>query len=170
VITIDQSTTKTLKIGARVTPEQKKEIKKLMRAAGFRRESEYVLSCCLKVSEIKQQSPYALNLMRTSGSKRILFKVTEVERELIIKRYEASRYNNFSRFVRNCCMGNPILIVGDIKGITHELHKVGNNLNQLTLLCHQGLITAPDLTEIHDLLLRIYHELIKIVKKIDSGR
>ena len=33
---------------------------------------------------------------------------------------------------------------------TRELAKIGNNLNQLTRLCHQGVITCLDLSEIRE--------------------
>lgn len=157
-------------IGARVTLEQKEMVKKLVEKAGFETESEYVLHCCLYNHGIRLQSTYQLNRVRVSKSNRHVFRLTDDENKQIIKRYEESRINNFSKFVRNCCMSNPIIIIEDLKEFARDLHKVGNNLNQLTMLCHQGLVTVPDISETKGLLNGIYKELTNLNKKIKVGR
>lgn len=56
--------------------------------------------------------------------------------------------NNFSRFVRNCCLDNPIITVAGIKELTTELNRIGNNLNQIARLSNEGLIVALELPQL----------------------
>lgn len=159
---------KTKKIGARVTEEQKKKVIELAKESNMK-ESEYVLSCCLKRGK-------AIKLYDTSPGTQIRnptkldIRVTEDEMKQIRKRYEQTDIKHFSRFVRNCCLDNPIIIISDLKDFSKELNKIGNNLNQLTMLCHQGLIATPDILETKDTLQLIYKELTAINKKVKLGR
>lgn len=43
-----------------------------------------------------------------------------------------------------------IIILEDLKPVCHELRKIGTNLNQLTMLAHQGRISCVDLTELSE--------------------
>ena len=157
-----EADTKTKKISARVTPEQKNTVKKLYKQLGYSSESEYVLVCSLKGTGGKLISGYKENLLDNGNQGLIKARVTEQEKNIILSRFKESGLNNFSRFVRNCCLNNPIIIIGDLKELTLELHRIGNNLNQLTMLCHQGMITAPDISEATTSLKKIYKELTDI--------
>lgn len=161
--------TKTTSIRARVTPEQKRIVKQKAEEAGFDTESEYVLSCCLK-GEFSTQSDRKVAKLNQSDSKNIHIRVTPDEKKEIIERFEKSKLNNFGRYVRLCCLDKPIIVIEDLKEFSKELHKVGNNLNQLTMLCHQGLIEIPDITETRDYLSKLYKELVQLNKKIRPGR
>lgn len=159
---------KTKKIGARVTEEQKKKIIELAKESNIK-ESEYVLSCCLKrgkVIKLYDTSPGT----QIRNPTKLEIRVTEYEKEEILKRYEQTDIKNFSRFVRNCCLNNPVIIISELKDFSKQLNKIGNNLNQLTLLCHQGLIATPDITETKDTLQLIYKELISLNKKVKLSR
>ncbi len=162
--------TKSLKIGARVTPEQKSAIKELMAATGFDKESEYILYCCLKSKDMRFQSPYQFERMEKSDSNRMVFRVTKDEKEKILEKYKLSHINNFSRFIRNCCLDKPIIVFSELSDFAKQLNKIGNNLNQLTMLCHQGLIADPDIKETTDCLKNIYKELSVLQKKFKLGR
>ena len=43
-----------------------------------------------------------------------------------------------------------IIILEDLKPVCHELRKIGTNLNQLTMLAHQGRISCVNLTELSE--------------------
>ena len=43
-----------------------------------------------------------------------------------------------------------IIILEDLKPVCHELRKIGTNLNQLTMLAHQGRISYVNLTELSE--------------------
>jgi hypothetical protein len=159
------ASTKTLKIGARVTPEQKAAVMERMKELGYQYESDYVLHCCLKGCNITSTSEYQLELLKQGSKDRLDIRVTEGERKKILQRFSASKMNNFSRFVRNCCFDNPIIVVEGMKECAGELNHIGHNLNQLTMLCHQGLITTPDLTEVKEDLKKIYQEVVAIKLK-----
>lgn len=161
--------TKITTIRARVTPEQKKLVKKKAEEAGFDTESEYVLSCCLK-GEHATQSERKIAKLNQSDSKNIHIRVTPDEKKEMIEKFEKSQLSNFGRYVRLCCLDKQIIVIEDLKEFSKELHKVGNNLNQLTMLCHQGLIENPDLTETRDYLSKLYKELVQLNKKIRPGR
>jgi hypothetical protein len=157
--------TKSKKIGARVTPTQKAAVIKKMHESGFEYESEYVLACCLNGLELRVYSDYQLQLLEHGKNDRLDVRVMPKEKEIIIKRFKESNMNNFSRYVRNCCLNNPIITINELKEFTVELNRIGNNLNQLTMLCHQGLISAPDLSETKEALKNTYKEVIGIKKK-----
>lgn len=160
-----EADTKTKKISARVTPEQKNTVKKLYKQLGYSSESEYVLMCSLKGTGEKVISGYKEKLLENSNLGLIKARVTEQEKSIILSRFKESGLNNFSQFVRNCCLNNPIIAINNLKELSLELHWIGNNLNQLTLLCHQGMITAPDISETTDTLKRIYKELTDIKRR-----
>ena len=161
--------TKTLKIGARVTPEQKQAVREQMEEAGFEKESEYVLYCCLQ-KDAKFSSPYQFENLQRSDKNRLNVRVTKEEKEKIMKRYEASKASSFSRFVRNCCLDKPIVVIAELSEFAKQLSKIGNNLNQLTMLCHQGVISNPDISEASDCLKQIYKEVTSLQKKYRLGR
>jgi hypothetical protein len=159
---IVQADIKSAKISARATPEQKRTVKKLIRQYGYSNESEYVLTCCLKGTGEKLISGYKEHLLDNSNPGLIKARVTEQEKYSIVSRFKKSGMSNFSRFVRNCCLDNPIIVIDDLKDLSTELHRIGNNLNQITLLCHQGMITTPDITETTEILKKIYKEVSDI--------
>ena len=45
---------------------------------------------------------------------------------------------------------DKIIILEDLKPLCHELRKIGTNLNQLTMLAHQGRISCVNLTELSE--------------------
>lgn len=71
-----------------------------------------------------------------------------------------------SSYVIHALTGKDIIVVIDGKSILHQLSKMGTNLNQLTIMAHQGRITCPDLEQVKLTHTRILKELIHIVKGI----
>lgn len=56
------------------------------------------------------------------------------------------------------------VVILDGKEILHQLSKIGTNLNQLTILCHQGKITNPNLEDVNDTLTKVMREIRKMLK------
>ena len=52
--------------------------------------------------------------------------------------------------------GKTIYQIDELKPTLHELKAIGRNLNQLTLLAHQGRITTVNLTAATEALIRNY--------------
>lgn len=80
-----------------------------------------------------------------SKTERITFRITPSELEKI-----ESKANNanmkVSEYIRYASLNKEIIVIDDLKIFTKELRGIGINLNQLTILCHQGKITCPDIS------------------------
>lgn len=87
------------------------------------------------------------------------------EDEIKIIKMKAKKANqNFSNYVISSALNNEIIVIEDIKDFTHQLSKLGTNMNQLTILCHQGKINAPDISTVNKLLSEIWEYLVSIRK------
>lgn len=70
-----------------------------------------------------------------------------------------------SQYVSLSALGKDIIFYDDIKEMNYKLLKIGNNLNQLTLLSHQGKIKEVDLSKMSIELSNIWDELRRLTKK-----
>lgn len=77
-------------------------------------------------------------------SHRITVRLTDDEYEQLHKKASDSNMNQ-SRFVVNAIMNKQIIMIDGLKEYRRELRKIGNNLNQLTTLCHMGKIKCLNL-------------------------
>ena len=68
----------------------------------------------------------------------------------------------FSSYARDALLDKDIIVVPEIKGFSSQLNQIGNNLNQLTVLAHKGIIQTVYVQEAVDALRQIYKELIRI--------
>lgn len=85
------------------------------------------------------------------------------EKELLIIGEKASQvHENFSSYVRKMALEGQITVVEDLKEVQYQLYKIGNNLNQLTRLAHEGQILVADLEETNQLLQDIFDQLLQI--------
>ena len=71
------------------------------------------------------------------------------------KMYEAVA-PSMREFILQMCMDGKIIVNSDLRELNQELRYQGNNLNQLTKLCHQGRISMVDLSE----LLSLYRQIL----------
>jgi len=71
----------------------------------------------------------------------------------------------FSNYVISSALNNEVIVINGINDFTHQLSKVGTNLNQLAMLCHQGKITVPDITETNKILNDLWEYLVSIRKR-----
>lgn len=72
---------------------------------------------------------------------------------------------NKSEYIRHCLTGQKIVVMLEGKEILRQLTGIGNNLNQLTMLAHQGRITAVHLDEVERIQKKIIKELRNIMKR-----
>ena len=68
-------------------------------------------------------------------------------------------------YIRACANGQRIIVVPGLKDVVRQIAKLGVNVNQLTLLAHQGKIKEVDLFATNDTLKQILKTLTKIAKK-----
>lgn len=98
--------------------------------------------------------------MRTRN-KSIPFRVTEKELQLIDKKAAKAKLSR-TDFLVASALGKQITLIEDLKPILTELHRIGNNLNQLTRLANMGRIETvgletftEELGQVHEVLFRI---------------
>jgi len=59
-----------------------------------------------------------------------------------------------------------IIILEDLRPLCHELRKIGTNLNQLTMLAHQGKITCVNLLSLDEAVKSLWQPLNLLTEKI----
>lgn len=90
-------------------------------------------------------------------------RMTEEEIELIRKKAKKANMT-FSNYIISAAINKEIIVIDGIKDFTHQLSKVGTNLNQLTILCHQGKVTCPDIMAVNKLMKELWEYLVTIRK------
>ena len=71
-------------------------------------------------------------------------------------------------YLRISALGKTIYQVEELKPILHELKGIGRNLNQLTMLCHQGVVRTVNLTATADGIGRCYEAINKLYADTDA--
>lgn len=88
------------------------------------------------------------------------------EKEYIQIKKKAERVNmNFSTYIIKSACNKRITVIDDFDKFHTQLNKAGNNLNQLTILCHQGKVTSPNLTDAIDAFCKIYDAITALFEK-----
>ena len=111
-------------------------------------------------AEALQQRRYPLfierrNILGRSQTETITIRVTPEEKLTMQgKMYEAVA-PSMREFVLRMCVDGKIVVNSDLRALNQELRYQGNNLNQLTKLCHQGRISAVDHSELLSVYLQI---------------
>lgn len=96
--------------------------------------------------------------MRTRN-KQVNIRMTEKEYQAIKKKADASR-RTLSSYMINASLDKHI--IDELKEFVYQLSKIGGNLNQLTILCHQGKIANPDIGEVKETIKEIYSLLLEL--------
>lgn len=74
-------------------------------------------------------------------NKHITFRVTEKEYNKIAKKAKRAGMT-VSRYIALSALGNTITSIDGLPDVEKQLIKIGTNLNQAVMLCHQGRITT----------------------------
>ena len=96
------------------------------------------------------------NYLGRSQTETISLHVTPEEKKAMVERMKEAVSPSMRAFILDMCMNGKIIVNSDLRELNQELRYQGNNLNQLTKLCHQGRIYAPELTE----LLMLYRQIL----------
>lgn len=75
---------------------------------------------------------------------KISFRVSDYEHKLVQSKVKKSGLR-MSDFCRHAVLGKEVRTVKGLDKCSYELNKIGNNLNQLTVLCHQRSVQNPNL-------------------------
>ena len=77
----------------------------------------------------------------------IMARITPSELKQLENKVEKLK-TTMSEYIRRSVLESEIVVVEDLKPFTKELQGIGRNLNQLTILAHQGKVTSLNLTDI----------------------
>lgn len=100
---------------------------------------------------------------------RITVRLTEEQYEKIKADAEKSNMK-ISTYMTKCSSEKEVIVIEDFKTFIHLLLKIGNNLNQAVMLCHEGKITCLDISSTKNLLIEILQTVTstKIKKAINK--
>ncbi len=91
----------------------------------------------------------------------IAFRVTEKELNAIDKQARKAKLDR-TNYLIAAGIGKEIKIVDGINDMLPALKRIGNNINQLSVLAHTGRIHAVNLGDTEEQLQKIYEELYRI--------
>ena len=91
----------------------------------------------------------------------IAFRVTEKELNAIDKQARKAKLDR-TNYLIAAGIGKESRIVDGINDMLPALKRIGNNLNQLSVLAHTGRIHAVNLDDTEEQLQKIYEELYRI--------
>lgn len=158
---------KDIDIHFRVDNEEKEVIDKAAKAVGMTR-SEYVRSIVLSASDYEvtdityaHEKPLQDD---SSKTKDIHIRFSEAELIYYVEQAKAAGCT-MSEYIRRSANGNDIYVIDGLPELTKQIAKLGVNINQLTVLAHQGKIKEVDLFPCNDTLKQILKELLKLTKK-----
>lgn len=96
--------------------------------------------------------------------KKINIRLTEKEKSII--EVKAKKLNmTITKFIISSCLKDKIVIVNGLDKVDTELRRIGNNINQLTRLANEKIITVIDLKELRMEVNNIWQLLKQLVQK-----
>ena len=96
--------------------------------------------------------------------KKINIRLTEKEKSIIESK--AKKLNmTITKFIISSCLKDKIVIVNGLDKVDSELRRIGNNINQLTRLANEKIITVIDLKELRMEVNNIWQLLKQLVQK-----
>jgi len=99
---------------------------------------------------------------------KISFRVSDYERKQIQSKVKRSGIR-MSDFCRHAVLGKEVRTIKGLDKCSFELNKIGNNLNQLTVLCHQRSVQNPNLEEMQAQLSAVLEHIYIILGGDDDG-
>ncbi len=160
------SIAKTEQIHFRTRPELKQKIEMAARESGESL-SEYCERVLAAASGYRKPGTQELAKEQRDHTDRkgktIAFRVSEKDKQAIEKNAELAKLSVGEYLIR-AGLDDSIVIVLDGKEIVHHLSKIGTNLNQLTILVHQGRVTCPDIEGVNQTLKKVLRLLAQAMK------
>lgn len=96
--------------------------------------------------------------------KKINIRLTEKEKSII--EAKAKKLNmTITKFIISSCLKDKIVIINGLDKIDTELRRIGNNINQLTRLANEKIITVINLKELRMEVNNIWQLLKQLVQK-----
>lgn len=96
--------------------------------------------------------------------KKINIRLTKKEKSIIESK--AKKLNmTITKFIVSSCLKDKIIIINGLDKVDTELRRIGNNINQLTRLANEKIITVIDLKELRMEVNNIWQLLKQLVQK-----
>ena len=96
--------------------------------------------------------------------KKINIRLTEKEKSIIESKSKKLNMT-ITKFIISSCLNDKIVIINGLDNIDTELRRIGNNINQLTRLANEKIITVIDLKELRMEVNNIWQLLKQLVQK-----
>ena len=96
--------------------------------------------------------------------KKINIRLTEKEKSIIESKAKKSNMT-ITKFILSSCLKDKIIIINGLDKIDSELRRIGNNINQLTKLANEKIVTVVDLKELRMEVNNIWQLLKQLVQK-----
>ena len=87
--------------------------------------------------------------MKQNKDVRLTMRLTPEQYESICQRAETAQMTP-SAYARAAAMRHKVTVVPGLKELTHELKAIGRNINQLTVLAHEGRVQVARLDETYE--------------------
>ena len=97
-------------------------------------------------------------------NKRINIRLTEKEKKLMESKAKKCNMTD-TKYIISSCLKDKIIIVDGLDKVDAELRRIGNNINQLTRLSNERIISAVDLKEARMEVNNIWQLLKQLVQK-----
>lgn len=99
---------------------------------------------------------------------KITFRISDYEKKMILAKLKKSKIS-LSDFCRYATLGKEIRHFDGLEKCSYELNKIGNNINQITVLCHQRAVQNPNLDEIRKQLCGVVECIYAVLGGDDVG-
>ncbi len=97
-------------------------------------------------------------------------RVSNQEKAKIEEQSKLAKLSVSQYIIHSVLSGEDVFVIEDLKPFIFQLSKLGNNINQLTILAREGKIEAITLDEVNIMLENIYGVLKQITKKTAKKR
>ena len=106
--------------------------------------------------------------MKQIKDKNYAFRISAKDLDTIKKKSKQAKMT-VTEYITQSALGKEIIIIDGLSEIVSQLKKIGNNLNQLTMLSHQGVMNTVNLDETEESLTAIYWKINELAKAVDSN-
>ena len=103
--------------------------------------------------------------MKQKKEHRITFRVTQEQYERIVEAAEKADMTP-AAYARSAALRQKVQVVPGLEEMVHQMKKIGANLNQLTVLAHEGRISAPALDKAAEALESLFYPLTEIMEEV----
>lgn len=105
--------------------------------------------------------------MKQIKDRNYAFRISAKDLDVIKKKSKKAKMT-VTDYITQSALGKEVIIIDGLSEIVSQLKKIGNNLNQLTMLSHQGVINAVNLDETEESLTAIYWKINELTKAVDG--